>query len=686
MANVIQIVINALNKTGQGLTAPIKDLQALGKSLDNLKPAAYAMGTAVAASAVYMAHRFLETADSANKASQAIGMSTEAFTSLAYAANLGGLKSEEFQKGLAKLAQSMASAAADGGKSAKVFQDLGVAFANSDGTLRSVDDVFLQLADRFSKMQDGAAKTAAAMDLFGRGGSNMIPILNAGAAGLRDMQAEADALGVTITTQAGSAAERFNDALTRLQASTQGMVNIAMSELTPALADLVEGLVRWEKESGVVRAAAWTLVDVVKALGNGAAVAWAGLNALGMTLAYIADVIYSMLAVQVNVAIQLFQRWATAISEVGTLVKRSAVDIQNFASGLSALARGDYANSAALMSAAYAGAKDDAKTAFAEITAAAKDSAGIVAGNTAQFLNLMGERWKSFSNDQVANVASMMQRISAITTAGSSPMAPRTPAGSGGDGAGTSGNDGSAWINQIIEDSYKAADMLRQLQIAALEGTDQMRAAEMAAYQEKLSQIDGLAIYEDQKRQLREAAEIAHSQKMVEITRRENSQKLQSFSMYTAQFGSMMGSLAQVAAASGKKNFQLSQALRYGEAIMNTAAGVSRAFADYKWPMSMVVAAAVGAAGAAQIATIAAQKAPSYAVGSEFIPATGPAVVHQGERIVQSNINRDLTEFLDRQQGGPTHVTIMLDGEVLARALGNMSRDGRLELSARAVA
>lgn len=685
MANVIQIVISALNKTGQGLTAPIKDLQSLEKSLGNLKPAAVAVASAVGAATVYMASKFLSAADAANKSSQAIGMSTEAFTSLAYAAKLGGVSTEEFEKHMAKLSKAIVSASGGSGAAADAFKAMGVSVQNSDGTFRSVDDVFLNLADRFSRMESGAQKTAAAMEIFGKGGAQMIPVLNSGAAGIRSLQEEADALGVTISTKTGIEAERLNDALERLHASTQGMVNVAMAELVPALANAAEAMVKWEKENGIVTAAAKTLVDIVKTLATGANVLWAALNVLAVSLAYIADVIYSMVAVQVDVAIQLFKRWAVAVVEVGRLIKDSASDIKTFAEAMSAVARGDFITASALASAAWATSKDNIQGSFDQITAAAVDSGKIISSNTAQFLGTMSERWKVFADDQVGVVASMMGRINGLNSTGASAIATRQPS-AGGVGA-PSGNDGSSWIDQIVADSYKASDMLKKLRVEALEGASQQRAAEMLAYEEKLQQIDSLAIYEDQKRQLREAAEEAHSKRMGEISKKEWQKKLAEVSNYTGQFGSMLGSLATLAAASGKKNFAITQALRYGEAIMNTASGVSRAFADYKWPYSMIVAAAVGAAGAAQIATIAAQKAPSYAVGSEYIPATGPAVVHQGERIVQSDINADLTEFLrSGSGGGPTHVTILLDGEVLARAMGNMSRDGRLELSARAIA
>jgi hypothetical protein len=67
-----------------------------------------------------------------------------------------------------------------------------------------------------------------------------------------------------------------------------------------------------------------------------------------------------------------------------------------------------------------------------------------------------------------------------------------------------------------------------------------------------------------------------------------------------------------------KKQFEVGKALQYGMAVMNTAAGVTGALAAVPFgPQNIVMAAAVAAAGAAQIATIARQqfKSPSQGAG-----------------------------------------------------------------------
>ena len=71
--------------------------------------------------------------------------------------------------------------------------------------------------------------------------------------------------------------------------------------------------------------------------------------------------------------------------------------------------------------------------------------------------------------------------------------------------------------------------------------------------------------------------------------------------------GQLGASLAQ-ASELGRDFAVAAAAVALGMAIVNTATGVTRAFKDYPWPFSMVVAGIIAAAGAIQIATIAATK------------------------------------------------------------------------------
>ena len=76
--------------------------------------------------------------------------------------------------------------------------------------------------------------------------------------------------------------------------------------------------------------------------------------------------------------------------------------------------------------------------------------------------------------------------------------------------------------------------------------------------------------------------------------------------------------------------------------------------------------------------------------GLDSVPAEGTFLLSQGERVVQPKANEDLTEFLDAGQrgggrGGATQVNVFLDGRVLFKSIGEASRDGRLDISSKAI-
>jgi TP901 family phage tail tape measure protein len=124
---------------------------------------------------------------------------------------------------LEKLSKHMFAAADKGGDSAAAFERLGISVKDSSGHLRNIEDVMRDLAGKFAGMEDGAAKTALSMQLFGKSGAVMIPLLNQGSEGLAKMTEEARKLGITIDGETSKAAEEFHDNLVRLEGVLTGV-------------------------------------------------------------------------------------------------------------------------------------------------------------------------------------------------------------------------------------------------------------------------------------------------------------------------------------------------------------------------------------------------------------------------------------------------------------------------------
>lgn len=164
----------------------------------------------------------IDQADKLNKTSQKIGIPVEQLSKLAYAAELSDINVEQLTSAVGKFNKYLVS--------------------TGQGS-RQVDEALLSVAEKFSTMPDGAEKTALAMQLFGKAGADMIPLLNGGADGLRKMYSEAREFGVVISGETAAKAEEFNDNLTRLGAIWGGLMVRLAAGLVGPLKDLSDWLV-----------------------------------------------------------------------------------------------------------------------------------------------------------------------------------------------------------------------------------------------------------------------------------------------------------------------------------------------------------------------------------------------------------------------------------------------------------
>lgn len=178
--------------------------------------------------------------DSFGKLSQQVGIGVESLGELNYAASLSDVSTEELGSGITRLTSKMADVAQGSKEAAAVFDSLGVKALNADGSLRPAEEVLKDIAQRFSEFEDGSTKTAYAVEIFGRAGAKLIPLLNSGRDGLANMASEARRAGVVFSEDAAKAAEEFNDNLTRLGKSWEGLKIQFFSPLISTLAEVTK--------------------------------------------------------------------------------------------------------------------------------------------------------------------------------------------------------------------------------------------------------------------------------------------------------------------------------------------------------------------------------------------------------------------------------------------------------------
>lgn len=209
----------------------------------------------------------VEQADQLGKTAQKVGLPVEELSKLKLAADLSDVSMETLSTSLGKLSKAMVEVARGGGDQAGLaLRQLGVSVKSADGSLRSVGDVLADVAGKFEGAKDGASKTAAAMAIFGKGGKELIPLLNEGKDSLLEWGKAAERMGLVISKETSDQAQKFQDNIKLLNLAKQGLVNTVMAALLPALVRLSEQFVETAKDGSVMRNTAERIVDAIKGI------------------------------------------------------------------------------------------------------------------------------------------------------------------------------------------------------------------------------------------------------------------------------------------------------------------------------------------------------------------------------------------------------------------------------------
>lgn len=170
----------------------------------------------------------LNYADSLSKLSQKSGITANQLYSLNAAAKLSDVEFEALSGSLSKFNKNIGEASLGSGDALNAFKNLGISVKNQDGTLKNSFDLIEQISDKFADMPDGAAKATLAMQLFGKSGAAMIPLLNGGSDALKEY------LGI-MDEETGAAAERFNDSFTRMHLAMNAVHTKTLKDLAPSI-------------------------------------------------------------------------------------------------------------------------------------------------------------------------------------------------------------------------------------------------------------------------------------------------------------------------------------------------------------------------------------------------------------------------------------------------------------------
>lgn len=282
-----------IKATAEGVQQTADSVKSLAEGVqgmvDQFKGIAEAVGAAFVVDKIdEFARSMSELGEQIERTSKMTGLSTDDVQKFQFAVKMTGGDSENAAMSLLRLERNMADAAAGSQKAKDSFAAAGVSMK----TLASgdVNAILGEIADKFSTTADGANKTALAMQLAGRGGASLIPILDQGRAGLEHFASAQEATNSKLTEAQVQGFAKTAEQIKLMDAATLGVSEQIMTHLNPGIDAAVAGLTTMNEElsENIKEGGAWS--QVIDVMGNAIEDLVVGLRIVGATFAGLWDI------------------------------------------------------------------------------------------------------------------------------------------------------------------------------------------------------------------------------------------------------------------------------------------------------------------------------------------------------------------------------------------------------------
>lgn len=241
----LPILANAFGNVGGAVGGLLKRIGIIGAAIGGVAAAGVA-------ALVPLIGSFVETTGAIGDTAERTGASRERLQELGFAAQMAGSSSEALNGALQKMNLTIASAKGGSKELKEMFKGLNISFKNANGTAKSTDEIFDVIVNRLSRIKDPALQAKAAVTIFGKSATELIPLIKGGNAGIAEMAKRARDLGIVIKEDAVGSGEELGDVLDQLSFALKGAGNTIAATLVPTLVtlgnQLVESIIKYRPQ------------------------------------------------------------------------------------------------------------------------------------------------------------------------------------------------------------------------------------------------------------------------------------------------------------------------------------------------------------------------------------------------------------------------------------------------------
>ena len=238
MANTLEIIVHGTDKATKVFGQISTDIDKMGKKMQVVGGIMMGVGAGIVGGLFKMADSYTRVGDEIAKMSKRTGIAVKTLSELRYMANLSGTSLEAMETSIRMMQRGITDASKNVGQAKDALQMLGIEVKDIIG-LRP-EDQFWKLAYAVAEVEDPTIRASIAMDLFGRAGTDMLPMLAEGKSGIDKMKKAAQDANVVYDEESAKASEAFQDAMTNMKTSLTGLGATIVSSITPKLTEMLE--------------------------------------------------------------------------------------------------------------------------------------------------------------------------------------------------------------------------------------------------------------------------------------------------------------------------------------------------------------------------------------------------------------------------------------------------------------
>ena len=251
-------LVSGANTAGNAMKKVQKDMAGMRGSLATLKTIAIGQvfaqlgGAAISAgrSLLWFGQSTSEGIDVLSKLSRRLGLTYGQMAGLKLAGDLAGVGVETIATAATKADVAFISASNGSKEATAKFTSLGLSMAELQKL--SPDQRFAAIADAIAKLPTAAERSAAAVNLFGKSGAELLPLFEEGAGAIKKATDQAKAFGLTLTNAQGLGVEKMNDSFTSAFAAIQGLATQVVSNLAEPISRIIDDFTNFVAASGGV--------------------------------------------------------------------------------------------------------------------------------------------------------------------------------------------------------------------------------------------------------------------------------------------------------------------------------------------------------------------------------------------------------------------------------------------------